>query len=684
MNQVSMSIATRGTGIDLLPMELWDYIIDHVATTVHGHAHLLDCSLVCQAWHGRCRFHLFKNVKIQDKEDAEAFAKCASIHGHFQMVERLTIYGNCDSDGRGPIPHLYIVAKKLFPVLPCLSDLILCDAEWNVTRGSHIDRELFRSLRTSSSIKRLHLDNVVIASNVVFARFIQALAYCEQVTFVNTRLGPNGMLFKRVAYDTMSLRAIVGVLSDRRGINLRQLEDGDSRSVLSGEVVEERIGTSIQSNATTDCSPEDPCIPLSSGMSNGGLRMCEPLARSSAIQDYSSEECRRLVDLLTPINTPLADVGGMMHDNQDPQDVLGIVRGAMSTKQGIQAIKEFAEVGYHQTAVNILDAVLDSIAPQIGPQSRLYTTVFHTLRKICTNYGDIPDSLVLPRSSIVLKSHHNRPEERGGFADIYLGQWGDHVVGIKAFRIPGHGDALDITKKNIAKEATLWRRLVHPNVVPFYGIDYEHFDFSMICKWMPNGHIMSFLSNHPDAIRPQLILDVARGLEYLHSDHVGIVHGDLKGGNVLVDEHNRACLSDFGLSTVMYDCDTLNTVTQMSNFSSTIRWMPPEILDPERYGLKSASPSREGDVYSFSMVTCEGFTGKVPFPHARNEGSVIRRIGEGERPPRPVEATRLGLSDQAWTVMERCWRPKPSARPSIAEVITRLEDEWSLGALSER
>ena len=75
-------------------------------------------------------------------------------------------------------------------------------------------------------------------------------------------------------------------------------------------------------------------------------------------------------------------------------------------------------------------------------QSQLYKTVFHTLRKTCIKHAIVPDSLFLPRDSIQLKDDKQRPREIGGFADIYLGQWMDRAVCIKALRIMNSG-ALD-------------------------------------------------------------------------------------------------------------------------------------------------------------------------------------------------------------------------------------------------
>ncbi|KAH9914458.1 uncharacterized protein B0H18DRAFT_886960, partial [Fomitopsis serialis] len=77
------------------------------------------------------------------------------------------------------------------------------------------------------------------------------------------------------------------------------------------------------------------------------------------------------------------------------------------------------------------------------------------------------------------------PHASGGCADIYRGRWKRQVVGIKALR-------LSVVSLLYAKEATIWRRLAHPNITPFYGIDTEHFKISMVYKWMAHGISSSF------------------------------------------------------------------------------------------------------------------------------------------------------------------------------------------------
>ncbi|KAH9930840.1 kinase-like domain-containing protein [Fomitopsis serialis] len=522
--------------------------------------------------------------------------------------------------------------------------------------GLEVNKDVFRCLRTSSSIRQLHLDNVRISSNIVFARFVQALAYCKQVTFSDTHVGPSGMFFKKVAIGTKSLREILEELSDGRiGSSRRPSFDGES-----SESDEERLGNVIQSH--TNLATEDGMITTDEYDSVVLERPMQPLQ-----EVFDNEAGQHFIELLKS-DTSLPELDGATYDKDN---ILGTLLAVLSSKQGIQVVKKFAQAGCHQSAVNILDAVLYRIAPQ----SRLATTLFHTLRELCVQYGDIPDSLILPYDSGVFWGDRI---ECGGYADIYLGQWKKQVVCIKAINVYRR-DSLETLVKTITKEATVWKRLVHPNIAPFYGLDCEHFNINMICKWMPNGNIIEFLNKNPNASCSQLLLDVARALEYLHSDHVGIIHGDLEGANVLVDEHNRACLTDFGLSTIIYNSGTLDTIAQASHFKSTLRWMAPEIHDPG----ESAVPSRESDVYSYSMVIWEVFTRKIPFPNVRSDGSVIRRIINGERPQRPMEATSLGLSDTVWSIMEQCWRADPSARPSMTDVIAQLEDEWCLQSPSD-
>ena len=89
----------------------------------------------------------------------------------------------------------------------------------------------------------------------------------------------------------------------------------------------------------------------------------------------------------------------------------------------------------------------------------------------------------------------------------------------------------------------MWKRISHPNIVPFLGVSESPAPLSMVSEWMPNGNVRAYVINNPEASRLQLVsppegrtktalikiqlLDISRGLSHLHS--LDIVHGDLKG-----------------------------------------------------------------------------------------------------------------------------------------------------------
>jgi len=101
----------------------------------------------------------------------------------------------------------------------------------------------------------------------------------------------------------------------------------------------------------------------------------------------------------------------------------------------------------------------------------------------------------------------------------------------------------------------------------------------------------------------------------------------------------------------------------------TTRWMSPELLDPE---VKDHRRTVESDCYALGMVIYEVLNERVPFYGYRNEiisGKVLR----GGRPDKPEGAEGGWFTDDVWEILERCWMPQPGDRPSINEILQRLE-----------
>lgn len=165
------------------------------------------------------------------------------------------------------------------------------------------------------------------------------------------------------------------------------------------------------------------------------------------------------------------------------------------------------------------------------------------------------------------------------------------------------------------------------------------------------------------------------------------MHGDLKGvrskensslpplitnfakDNILIDEKHRARLADFGLLTIL--SDPANPVTPSPNpvGAGTIRWMSPELLDPEQFGLKDGRPTKESDSYALGMVILEVLSGHFPYERFA-EAVVIRMVTGGELPERP---NRPGFTDDMWRTLELCWSFQPEDRPTVDTVLEHLE-----------
>lgn len=94
--------------------------------------------------------------------------------------------------------------------------------------------------------------------------------------------------------------------------------------------------------------------------------------------------------------------------------------------------------------------------------------------------------------------------------------------------------------------------------------------------------------------------EVALGLAYLHAE--GIIHGDLHAGNVLLDDHSNALLSDFGLSLVA-DASAYNYGSSHGGGAS--RWTAPELIDPDKFKMENVRPTTASDMFSLACTAIE-------------------------------------------------------------------------------
>ncbi|KIK57635.1 hypothetical protein GYMLUDRAFT_262816 [Collybiopsis luxurians FD-317 M1] len=319
----------------------------------------------------------------------------------------------------------------------------------------------------------------------------------------------------------------------------------------------------------------------------------------------------------------------------------------------------------------------------------------------------------------------------GAFSDVWMGKWFDIVerkqrmVAIKYLRQVMVQGVREKLLKRLQAELLTWHQLCHRNLAMLYGIVQTSTSIGMVSAWCDNGTISSYLKKKPEADRLGL---VASGVAYLHHFKPPVIHGDLKGGNILVDGHGKAVITDFGLSKVVEDLANLSRSanddegskprsTSSSFFAGSTRWMAPELVlalvedddDDDDDRLKSGGRSEEreaaagraggersaprvttaSDVYAFASVCLEIVTGSLPYPHRKNDYSVTVDILRGVLPSRGSDLSgalgrmfvskapaaspeMLGNVETFRGVLESCWDGDPMMRPSMEDVVRYL------------
>ncbi|KAF9457390.1 kinase-like domain-containing protein [Collybia nuda] len=315
-----------------------------------------------------------------------------------------------------------------------------------------------------------------------------------------------------------------------------------------------------------------------------------------------------------------------------------------------------------ESFADILQMILDKHRRE-GPS--FWRGARRLLVKLSEISGVIPKSLTIYSITLLEKE----AIFGGGFADIYRASYEKLEVAVKRMRVFQRGQDHHKIHRTFCKEALLWRSFRHPHVLPFLGVDSKTFSpyLCMVSPWMRHGTIMRHLSENEGVDVKKLLREVAQGLDYLHSQKV--VHGDLRGSNILINEEWQACLADFGLAVV--SDSTMGS--QTSNSHGSVRWMAPELHDPESFGFSRFIRTFASDIYAFGCVCFEVHTGRAPFADIVNDSAVMLQVLRGARPQRTTPETLRHISDDVWRLIQHCWRQTPSERLDIRKVVDITE-----------
>ncbi|XP_040607487.1 serine/threonine-protein kinase TNNI3K isoform X1 [Mesocricetus auratus] len=250
----------------------------------------------------------------------------------------------------------------------------------------------------------------------------------------------------------------------------------------------------------------------------------------------------------------------------------------------------------------------------------------------------------------------------GSFGKVYKGRCRNKIVAIKRYRANTYCSKSDVDM--FCREVSILCQLNHPCVVQFVGACLDDpSQFAIVTQYISGGSLFSLLHEQKRILDLQskliIAVDVAKGMEYLHSLTQPIIHRDLNSHNILLYEDGHAVVADFGESRFLQSLDEDNMTKQPGN----LRWMAPEVFTQcTRYTIKA-------DVFSYALCLWELLTGEIPFAHLKPAAAAADMAYHHIRPP-----IGYSIPKPISSLLMRGWNACPEGRPEFSEVVRRLEE----------
>lgn len=273
----------------------------------------------------------------------------------------------------------------------------------------------------------------------------------------------------------------------------------------------------------------------------------------------------------------------------------------------------------------------------------------------------------------------------GGFGKVYKG-----LIEDRSGKKKGEGLTIAIKKLNSGSKQGIaeWQsevnflgRLSHPNLVKLLGLGQEDNELFLVYEFMHRGSLDNHIFGRGANVQPlswdarlKIMIEAARGLNFLHSLEKKIIYRDFKPSNILLDKTYTAKLADFGLARSVGSPDQSHVTTRVVG---THGYAAPEYIATGHLYVKS-------DVYGFGIVLLEVLTGKRIGDIMRlcqqkslgdwvksnllNRGKIISTMDAklgGKYPSK--------LASQVAQLALKCIQADQKVRPSMKEVVETLE-----------
>ncbi|XP_010068790.2 probable serine/threonine-protein kinase PBL3 [Eucalyptus grandis] len=304
--------------------------------------------------------------------------------------------------------------------------------------------------------------------------------------------------------------------------------------------------------------------------------------------------------------------------------------------------------------------------------------VFHPYRLHCFGYDVLKDA--------TNEFSGNNFIGEGGFGDVYKG-W----ISYRTMNATKPNKGLAIAVKRLRdkgsqgqdewlNELRFLSKLNHPNIVKLIGYCSKNNHRIVVYEFLAKGNLENQLLREKRKelswrTRIKIAIGAARGLDHLHSQYKPIIHRDVKASNVLLTSHFDAKISDFGLAKFGPQGDQSHV---SSRVLGTRGYFAPEYIISGHLTLKT-------DVYSFGVVLLEIFTGSRAM--RKHSNGTVGNLAQWAEPYLRDKVKLHHVMDgklkrnfpaqeahQFAEIILRCLHLDPKSRPTMAEVVARLEE----------
>ena len=237
-------------------------------------------------------------------------------------------------------------------------------------------------------------------------------------------------------------------------------------------------------------------------------------------------------------------------------------------------------------------------------------------------------------------------------------------MAVKQVELPTSDDTNTQRRKymieSLESEIALLKTIEHPNIVHYLDSYADNEYLNIFLEYVPGGSVVALLRNY-GAFEEQLVQNFVRqilqGLLFLHSQ--AIVHRDIKGANILVDNKGGVKISDFGISKKVESGLLVKGRGQRGMLQGSVFWMAPEVV-------KQTSYTPKADIWSVGCLIVEMLTALHPWPKL-DQMQALFQIGMSRHPEIPPD-----ISAAATDFLNRAFEVHEENRPSAAAMLDHV------------